>query len=484
MPGTEATGDHFLAIDLSTTACKVLVFSPTGKPVSQAHREITLFHPRPDWVEADADDWWRLTAECIGESLQRSPVAPSRIAGIGVCGLMHALLPVDRFGNPLDRVMLWMDQRCKPQCEWIAENVGQLSRISGCTPSTTVSAPKLRWIVENKPEIMDRAYKFMFGKDFIRLKLTGQYATDPSDACGTAIYDSKIGDWSAELLRLLGVPKHKMLTIRSSTEVAGNVTQNAAEETGLSPGTPVVVGTSDVLATFTGVNLYVSGRTCLYMGTAGWIATCPEGAEIHWVGATATWGAGLRWYRQMFGDSRSYSELAEAAQEVNPGADGIIFFPHLMGERGPKHSSCAKGTIFGLTLAHRKEHIIRAIMEGNAYLIRHIIDSYGSDRIGDMVATGGGAKSKLWRQIIANVTHKTVLVPEVVESTALGAAMLAAVGTGAFATLEDAAARWVNIRDGCAPENDLMKKYDKIYDLYRRLDASLEPFYPEVTGAE
>ena len=484
MPGTEATGDHFLAIDLSTTACKVLVFSPTGKPVSQAHREITLFHPRPDWVEADADDWWRLTAECIGESLQRSPVAPSRIAGIGVCGLMHALLPVERSGNPLDRVMLWMDQRCKPQCEWIADNIGQLSDITGRMPSTTVSAPKLRWIVENKPEIMDRAYKFMFGKDYIRLKLTGQYATDPSDAGGTAILDSNTGDWSVEVLRLLGVPEHKMLPIRSSTEVAGCVTQNAAEETGLNPGTPVVVGASDVLGTLLGVNFYVRGRTCLYMGTAAWVATCPEGVDRHWVGATATLGAGLRWYRQMFGDSRSYPELVAAAQEIKPGADGIIFFPHLMGERGPKHNCRAKGTIFGLTLAHRKEHIIRAIMEGNAYLIRHIIDSYGADRIGDIVAAGGGAKSRLWRQIIANVTQKTVLVPEVVESTALGAAMLAAVGTGAFAALNEAAECWVKIRDGCAPENGLVKEYDKIYDLYRRLDASLEPLYPEVQAEE
>ncbi len=176
--------------------------------------------------------------------------------------------------------------------------------------------------------------------------------------------------------------------------------------------------------------------------------------------------------------------LVEAAQEIDPGSDGIIFFPHLMGERGPKPNSHAKGTIFGLTLAHRKEHIIRAILEGNAYLIRHIIDSYGADRIGDIVVAGGGAKSKLWRQIIANVTHKTTLVPEVVESTALGAAIVAAVGTGAFATLKDAAERWVKIRDGCAPENDLMKKYDKMYDLYRRVDAALEPFYPEVPGAE
>jgi xylulokinase len=474
----------FLAIDLSTTACKALIFNSAGELVGEAYRDVPLFHPRPDWVEADARDWWRLTVECIRESLRKSSIAPSRVAGVGVCGLMHALLPVDRSGEPLDRVMLWMDQRCKPQCEWIANNIVESPRIVVRRPSTTVSAPKLRWMVENKPEIIDRTYKFMFGKDYVKLKLTGQYATDLSDAGGTALLDRNKGDWSSEMLRLIGVPEDKMLPIRDSTEIAGYVTQNAAEETGLNPGTPVVIGASDVRGTYIGVNMYVPGRTCLYMGTAAWMVTCPEEGTTNWMGSTATWGAGLRWYREMFDDPRSYPALDEAAWKISPGADGVIFFPHLMGERGPKHNPHAKGVIFGLTLAHRREHVVRAILEGNAYLIRHIIDRYGSDRIGDIVAAGGGAKSKLWRQIIADVTHKTVLVPRVAETTALGAAMLAAVGTGDFATLEEAAEQWVQLLDGCTPENQLTGKYDEMYDLYRRLDASLEPFYSEMPVRE
>lgn len=478
MPGSETTKDHFLAIDLSTTACKALIFNSDGVPVGEAYRDIPLFHPQPDWIEADAEDWWRLTVECIRESLHRSALNPSRIAGIGLCGLMHALLPVDKSGEPLDRVMLWMDQRCKPQCEWIASNTGKSTAVR--RPSTTVSAPKLRWIVENKPEIIDKTYKFMFGKDYVKLKLTGQYVTDLSDAGGTALLDRNRGDWSVEMLELIGVPEDKMLPIRDSTEIAGVVTKGAAEETGLSPGTPVVIGASDVRGTFLGVNMYVPGRTCLYMGTAAWIVTCSEKGTTRWMGSTATWGAGLRWYREMFSDPRPYPDLDEAAGKIRSGADGIIFFPHLMGERGPKHNPSAKGSIFGLTLAHRKEHIIRAILEGNAYLIRQIIDRYGADRVGDIVGAGGGAKSRLWRQIIANITHKSVFAPRVAETTALGAAMLAAVGTGAFATLEEAAERWVHIADGCAPEDDLAGKYDRIYELYKRIDASLEVFYPEV----
>ncbi len=465
--------DNFLAIDLSTTACKAIIFNSNGEPLGEAHRDMPLFHPRPDWVEADGRDWWRLTVECIRESLQRSAIDPSQIAAIGVCGLMHALLPVDKSGEPLDRVMLWMDQRCRPQCDWLEDNIGRRT-------STTSSAPKLRWLVENKPEIVDKTYKFIFGKDFVRLKLTGEYATDLSDVGGTALLDRKKGNWAFEALRVIGIPEEKMLTIRDSTDIGGYVTSAAAAETGLKAGTPVVIGASDVRGTFLGVNAYSQGRTCLYMGTAAWMVTCPEKGITRWVGSTATWGAGMRWYKEMFHDSRPYSELDGVAKSITPGADGLIFLPHLMGERGPKHNPCAKGVIFGLTLAHRREHVIRAILEGNAYLIRHIIDSNGAGNIGDIVAAGGGAKSKLWRQIIASVTHRNVLVPKVTETTSLGAAILAAVGTGLFATPEEGAESWVHILDGCEPEDALTGQYDRMYDIYRRLDVAVEPFYPEV----
>ena len=463
--------DYFLAIDLSTTACKVIIFNSAGEPAVEARRDTPLFHPRPDWIEADAHDWWRLTAECIREALSRSDIDPAHIAGIGLCGLMHAMLPVDKAGEPLDRVMLWMDQRCWPQCDWIEEKTGRRF-------SATVAVPKLRWIAENKPEIIDQSYKFMLGKDFIRLKLTGEYATDLSDAGGTGFLDSQRGDWSAETLQLIGVPEDRMLTIRESTEIAGHVTEGAAKETGLRAGTPVAVGASDVRGALVGVGFHVPGRTCLYMGTAAWMVSRTKEGESQWIGSTATWGAGLRWYKEMFNDPRPYSALDDSARGVSAGADGVIFTPHLMGERGPKQNPHAKGVIFGLTLAHRKEHVIRAILEGNAYLIRHIIDNRGV-HFDDITAAGGGAKSALWRQIIASVTHKTVLTPKVAEATALGAAILAAVGVGMFPTPEEGSESWARILDGCEPEDALTDRYDRMYDMYRRLDAAVETLYPE-----
>ena len=465
---------YFMSIDLSTTACKVLVFNSSGIPVAESHQDMPLFYPRPTWIEADANDWWNITVKCIREVLDKIP--SSQIASIGVCGLMHALVPVDRSGNPLDRVMLWMDQRCKPQCEWIKEKTAD--RLI----PTYLSAPKLKWLVENKPDVVVNTYKFMFGKDFIRLKLTGEFATDESDAGGSALFDSKRKCWSDEMLNLIGIPIDKMLPIRSSTDVAGYVTESSAKETGLKKGTPVVIGASDVRSTLIGVNIYAPKRVCLYMGTAAWVAISDEKGSVNWGGATATFGVGLRWCNELFDNSMTYSQMVELAGNASPGSDGLIFFPHLMGERWPKFNSYAKGTIFGLTLSHRKKHIIRAILEGNAYLIRQIIENYGIHRVENITATGGCAKSKLWLQIIADVTGKTISVPRVTEATALGSAILSAIGIRFFDSLDNAIKEWVCIQDFCFPNNNVKEIYDKAYRLYCRIDNALEEFYPETVN--
>ncbi len=463
---------YFLVIDVSTTACKVFIFDSYGNMIAEAYRSMPLFYPKPDWVEVDANDWWNLTIECIHEVLNCYPSL--KIDCVGVCGLMHALVPVDSLGKPLDKVMLWMDQRCKPQCEWIQNNINSSSGFVTRTMPTYYSAPKLKWLVENKPDIVDKTYKFMFGKDYIRMKLTDEYATDESDAGGSALFDGKNKCWSSKMLDLIGISTSKMLPIRDSMEIAGYVTKKASEETGIPSKTPVIVGAADVRSTLIGVNIYVPGRTCLYMGTAGWMATTDENGSVNWVGSTATLGIGLKWCKDMFGESMDYLEMFRLAQEVPPGSDGVIFFPHLMGERWPKYNPYAKGTIFGLTISHQKKHIIRAILEGNAYIIRQMIDNFGYDRIINITATGGGAKSLLWLQIISDVTQKIVSVPKVTEATALGTVILSAVGMGIFNSLNEAMGKLVQIHDICFPQKGI---YDKLYQLYTQIDNELEKFY-------
>jgi len=473
--------NYFMAIDLSTTGSKALIFDSKGVPVAESYRAMPLFYPKPDWVEADANDWWRLTIECIHEALDQFAMPASEIACIGVSGLMHALAPIDRSGNPLDRVMLWMDQRCKSQCEWLRGNESDSSGFAGGLIPTYYSAPKLRWLIENKPDVVDKTYKFMFGKDYIRMKLTGEFATDESDAGGSAMFDGKNKRWSSKILNLIEIPEDKMLPIRESTEIAGNITESASKATGFKSGTPVVVGAADVRSTLIGVNIHTPMRSCLYMGTAAWMGASDENGSLNWVGSTATLGVGLRWCKELFDDSMSYTEMMDIAKDVSPGSDGLIFFPHLMGERWPKYDPNAKGTIFGLTLSHRKQHIIRAILEGNAYLIRQIIETFGVDRIENITTAGGGTKSELWLQIIADVTQKTVSTPRVAEATALGSAIIAAVGIGAFASLDDAMKEWVQISDRCKPNSELKDVYDKAYSLYRRIDSDLEKYYAEVS---
>ncbi|MFQ6041976.1 MAG: xylulokinase, partial [Candidatus Poribacteria bacterium] len=465
----------------------------------------TIHYPQPTWVEAAPDDWWAIVVKLIKETLDASGISAEQITGIGLCGLMHALVPVDRGGNAIDRAMLWMDQRCKPQAERMTRNFGEkIRQLTGRLPSTTTSAPKLLWLKENRPDVIEGTYKFLLAKDYIRLKLTGEFATDVSDSGGTSLIDRERRDWSVELLEeIIGVSAEKMPVIRQSTDIGGYVTQQAAAETGLAQDTPVVVGSSDVLATLLGSDIYAPHRVCLYMGTAAWMAMSAETDDrIHpfsedvrlryrWLGATATLGACVKWYKEVLGQAEAlqaeksgidpYVDIEREAAKAPPGAGGLIFIPHLMGERAVKHNPDAKGTLFGLTLGHQKRHVIRAIMEGNAYIIRHLFDAQNdSDGIKEILTVGGGAKSRLWRGIIANVAGKTVLAPRIFEAASLGAAILAGVGTGVLDSVQETANKWVNITDRIEPDPTFMQKYEKSYRLYRDLDAALQEFYPRV----
>ncbi|MCH8291734.1 hypothetical protein IH992_11620 [Candidatus Poribacteria bacterium] len=487
---------YFLAIDLGTTSAKVLIVQSDGIVINRARAEFDLQHPQPTWAEVDANDWWDTVKTLIHHILDESEIQAKEIAAIGLSGLMHALVPVDQNGNALDRPMLWMDQRCKPQRDWMITHFGKrLEAITGGHPSTTTSSPKLRWLVENRPEIVDRTHYFLLAKDFIRFKLTGKFATDVSDSRGTSLLDKETGGWSEVLLEeIIGVSARKMPPIRQSTEIAGYLTESAAEATGLLKDTSVVVGASDVTSTLIGGNAYVPNRIYLYMGTAAWmVRSLPHREGVNemnrqWLGATATLGASMKWYKDVLGESEvgyaseagvdAYQRLEQLAAECAPGSAGLIFLPHLMGERAPKHNPDAKGGYCGLTLAHRKPHLIRAIFEGNAYLIRHIIESNdGVDGEIPIFVMGGGAQSRLWCEILTNVCRRRILIPRELECGGLGAAMIAAVGIGRYSSFSEVGSAWVEVADEINPDENLMEIYEHGYQLYREIDAALEPIY-------
>lgn len=492
-------GQHLLAIDQGTTTCRAILYDLRGHVVAEAYCEICLHHPHSTWAEVEPEDWWQATVAVIRDALSHSGAHPATIAAVGLTGLHHAAVPVDEAGHPLARAMLWMDQRCQPQVEWMIRKHGaEIEAIMGpgSQPNTTLTAPKLRWWLENQPQLIHRTYKFLWPKDFIRYRLTGAMASDPTDAWGAFLLHPE-RRWATEITDIIGISSDKLPPMLEPYQIAGHLTIQAARETGLDEGTPVSTGCGDTLATLIGANASQPGRGCLYIGTAAWLNlgtftrffTPPEGGTEHRLGSyvTATTGATVKWFRDLVssyldsGETRQlsgYEALFEGAATVEPGAAGLVFLPHLMGERG-LNDPYAKGVLFGLTLAHGWQHLMRAVLEGSAYFLRQLIER-AQEPLEEMVIGGGGAKSPLWRQIFADVTGVRVLVPRILETGTLGAAILAGVGVGLYPSVAEAAQQLVEIVSEHIPDPHWRDRYDRMYHVYRQLEECVAPLYRQV----
>jgi xylulokinase len=471
---------YLLGVDLGTSACKAIVFGSDGRPKGSAEAELEILHPRPTWAVGDPEDWWRVAAGLIREAVSKSGVRPSQIAAVGLCGLMHAPVLLGENGAPVEKAILWMDQRCRSQCERLrTEQEAVFRRVTGGLPQTSASAGKLLWLAENRPDVISRARRFMLPKDYLRYRLCGDWATDPGDGAGTGLMDRQRDEWSPELVKLVGFSLDAMPPIRPSSEVRGEVTEQAGSECGLAPGTPVVCGSNDVSCTVQGANARRPGQLTLYLGTAAWLCLGEGENRPRFLGFAATSASCLKWWRQIAGvAAASYDELLHQAAGSAPGAGGLLFFPHLMGERGPVADPRAKGAFFGLTLAHRGPDMLRAILEGVGYHLRQILEAR-EVTADEAFAVGGGARSPLWLQIIADITGIGVRRAVVVESAALGAAMLAGVGVGIYATAEEASSRLVRAGEVTEPRQALVRRYGRLYELWRQVDAALQRFYGE-----
>ncbi|MFH1086266.1 MAG: FGGY family carbohydrate kinase [Chloroflexota bacterium] len=483
-----ATDGLLLALDLGTTTVRAVLFDPRGGVVAESACEQPIYHPQPDWAEIDSDERWAAAVVMIRACLGQMSGAAARVRAIGLTGLMHALTPLDEDGHCLDRAMAWMDQRCRPQAEWLAREHGALlERVLGRTSlGTTPSAPKLRWVAEHRPALVARARHWLLMKDLAAYRLCGAMATDPSDAGGTGLYDRRTGDWSDEMLALVGVRRETLPRIRLAGTLLGGVTPEAASATGLAAGTPVILGAGDVASTLLGARTGGAEnappqRGCLYLGTAAW-AALPKGDGLVF-GSTATTGAALTWALRLTGQGdpcgapAAYARALSDAAGVPPGANGLIFLPHLMGERGPHADPRAKGALFGLTLAHGPAEIVRAVLEGCALQLRATFDAVGWQREGDLVTVGGGAKSALWLQIIADATGAELLVPPVLEAGALGAAIQASVGVGLFPDVRAASDHLVRAGAPVRPDPARAALYDQVYAIYRELEERVAPLY-------
>lgn len=493
---------HYLGIDVGTTAVKALVVDALGAVDGEAESPLEVSVPAPGWAEQDPSDWWRGTVEAV-----RAACAQAGIRGveaIGLSGQMHSSVLLDGADRVLRPAILWNDVRTTAQCRSITGRVGEsgLRRLVGNPALEGFTAPKLLWVRDEEPRLFDRARSLLLPKDYVRLAMTGEKATEPSDAAGTLLFDVRRGRWSEKMLAALGLDPGMLPPVRGSAGVTGGLTRAAAEALGLRRGTPVVGGGADNAAAAVGSGVVGQGALQTSIGTSGTVVAPIErprvdpAMRIHsfnhalpdtWylMGVVLSAGAALAWFRRALsgpeGPRLTYDELIAEAAATPPGADGLTFLPYLTGERTPHADSNARGVFAGLHAGHERGHLVRAVMEGVAFALRDSLElmrPLGVDAV-QAVAVGGGARSHAWRRMQAEVLGVPVVTVSPSGGAPYGAAALAAAGSGEHASVRETCRAWLRPLDRIEPSPKAAGPYGEAYERYRALYPRLKPHFAE-----
>jgi xylulokinase len=504
---------YLLGIDVGTTGSKALLIDDAGQVVASAVTEYPMMTPQPLWAEQNPTDWWQATATSIRRVLARGSVRPEAIAGVGLTGQMHGLVMLDEQGHVLRPCIMWNDQRTAAQCAAITARVGRdrLLELTGNPVLPGFTAPKVVWVREHEPDVYARTAHILLPKDYVRYCLTGEFFSEVSDASGTSLFDVGRRAWSEEMLAALDIPRRWLPEVTESPVVSARVNSYAAHETGLPVGTPVVGGGGDQAAQAVGTGIVHEGIVSVTLGTSGVVFAAsdsyrvePEGklhafchavpGQWHLMGVMLSAAGSFRWYRDTLAeaekeraattDTDAYDLLTEAAAAVPAGCEGLIFLPYLTGERTPHPDPNARGVFFGLTLRHGKPHLTRAVLEGVSY---GLLDSLELMRglgltIDQVRVSGGGARSPLWRQILADAFNSEIVTVNVTEGAAYGAALLAGVGAGVWADVAEAARRAVAVTGRLSPGPNAAV-YADFYPRYRALYPALRTEFAAVAAA-
>ncbi len=488
-----------LGIDVSTTGAKALLIDHDGRVISSATTSLDLSTPHPLWSEQDPRDWWTATTNSITHALATANASGDGVIAIGLTGQMHGLVLLDAEGDVLRPAILWNDQRCGAECDEIRARISRakLVQITGNDALTGFTAPKILWVETHEPEIYRRARHVLLPKDYIRYKLTGTLAMDKADGSGTMLFDLRKRTWSSEILSALNISPDWLPQTFEGHETTGEVTREAAALTGLSPGTRVVAGGGDQSAGAVGTGVVRPGTMAVTLGTSGVVFAATESALIepegrlhafchavagrwHLMGVMLSAAGSLQWYRDKLVCDRDFAELVDEAARVPAGSEGLIFLPYLSGERTPHPDPLARGAWIGLTMRHGQAHLTRSILEGVAFGIKDmfcLMQDAGLGSVDEVRVSGGGAKSLLWRQILADTLDAELVTVNTTEGAAYGAALLAGVGAGVWPNVDTACAQTIAIDEHVTPNKDASAIYESLYEQYQKLYPTLKPTF-------
>ena len=500
-----------MGIDIGTSGVKVVVITEEGGVKGSALIEYGLDTPRPGWAEQDPEDWWRANVAVIQSALQNAAVPGREITAIGLTGQMHGSVFLDRDDRVIRPALLWCDQRTAGECEEILSRVGFARAVEWTANPvlTGFTAPKILWLRGHEPENYEKIRKILLPKDYIRFRITGEYATDVSDASGTSLFDVKNRKWSEDMLRALDIPMAWMPDCYESPDVAGFVTKEASGLLGIPEGTPVVAGAGDQAAGGVGNGIVERGVLSAVVGTSGVIFAHTDRPNIdsqgrlhsfchavpgkwHVMGVTLAAGGSLRWYRDAFAAKEkeiagllqqdAYEIIDRMALAVPAGSDGLFFLPYLSGERTPHPDPNARGVFFGLSLRHNRAHLARAIMEGVAFSLRDCLELIREIdvEVGEVRISGGGGKSPLWKQIMADILGMPIVSTNTGEGPSFGAALLAGVGGKVYEDVEEACRTTVRAVNTVPVHEPSRKLYDEYYQVYRELYPTLKGVFAKL----
>jgi xylulokinase len=493
----------WLGIDVGTGGTRALVVEERGKiraSFTAPHEDMRM--ERPLWAEQRPENWWDAAIQAIRGALAAGRIKGSDVRGIGLSGQMHGLVILDRDNAVIRPSLIWCDQRSQPQVDAINRTVGGANVLAATANPvlTGFTLPKLLWVRDNEPERYGRVRKMLLPKDYVRFRLTGEFATDVSDASGTALFDVVRREWSAKMIDALALDRSILPKSYESADVTGAVSPAMAEVTGLSAGTPVVGGAGDQAASAVGNGIVELGAVSCTLGTSGVVFAHmgrveydPTGrvhtfchavpGKWHVMGVTQGAGLSLQWFRNQLMPGSDYDALTAEAAQSPPGAQGLFWLPYLMGERTPHLDAAARGAWIGLTAKHTRADLIRSVIEGVSYSQRDcldIIEQLGVS-VNSVRVSGGGGKSPFWRQVLADVLEKPVVTLETQEGSAYGAALLALVGTGAYSTVPEVCRSAIRETDRVSPRREESAFYRSGHSLYSSLYPALKPIYQSIS---